>query len=74
METRAKTMQRLILSSAANWETSEYCNEKEIDNIEEDASNFSEKTEEDSSENNEPLRKKARCSISSLALNKHLTV
>jgi len=44
MKTRAKTMQQLILSSAANWETSEYCNETEIDNIEEDASNFMEET------------------------------
>jgi len=34
METRAKTMQWLILSSDANWESSEYCNEKEIDHIE----------------------------------------
>jgi len=60
-------MQWLILSFAANWETFEYCNEKEIDHIEEDASNFSEKTEEDSSEDNEPPKKKARRSISFLA-------
>jgi len=37
-------MQGLILFSAANWETFEHCNKKEIDHIEEDAPDFSEKT------------------------------
>jgi len=60
-------MQQLILSSAANWETSDNCNETEIDHIEEDASNFLEETEEDSSEYNEPPKKKAKRSSSSIA-------
>jgi len=67
MESRVKAMQRLILFSAANWGTSEHCNEREIDHIEEDAPDFSEKTEEDSSEDNEPPKKKAKRSISLLA-------
>jgi len=65
MESRVKAMQELILSSAVNQETSEHRNEREINHIEEDASNFSEDTEEDS-EDNEPPKKKARRSISAL--------
>jgi len=68
MEIRTEAIQRLILSSAA-WETSEDCNEKEIDHVEEDASKFLEETEENSGEYNEPPKKKARHRISSLAGN-----
>jgi len=67
MESRVKAMQGLILFSAANWDTSEHCNEEEIDHEEKDASNFLEETEEDSSEDNEPPKKKAKRSISFLA-------
>jgi len=33
MESRVKAMQKLILSSVANSEISEHCNEREIDHI-----------------------------------------
>jgi len=59
-------MQRLILLSAANLETSEHCNEREIDHIEEDAPDFSGKMGEDFSEDNEPPKKKTKRSISLL--------
>jgi len=67
METRAKAIQKLILSSAANLEVSEEDSSKEeIYYVKENVSDFLDETEEDSIEDNEPPKKKARRDISSL--------
>jgi len=59
-------MRQLILSTyffAINWKTSEHCKKRKID-IEEDASNFLDETEKDSSEDEEFPKKKARVALS----------